>query len=87
MIMWYRNSELIFQDSIRFGNVGSNIIRQNDRSLLINNVTEADVGVYRCEILKGETGNPSVAHMVILETSPYNISIAVKDNIREVSSI
>lgn len=82
--MWYKNNDLIFQDAIAVGNVASNIIRQGDKSLTITNITEADAGSYRCEILKDQTGNPFIEHRILVHTAPTNISIMAKDNIREV---
>lgn len=82
--MWYKNNDLIFQDSITFRQL-SNVVREKDKSLRITKFSESDAGEYRCEIVVGNTGNPFIKHQVHLFTAPYNISLTVKHNIKEVS--
>lgn len=83
--MWYKNTAPIFLDAVSFENTGKNLKLLDDRSLLIQNITEADAGEYTCKLMFDNNTTPSVIHRVNVRTAPYNINLTAENNIREVS--
>lgn len=73
--MWYRNEKPLYQDSIKMGEHQTTLLA--NFSLVLHNVTEGQVGQYKCSILGQK--DSKVVHQVLVKTKPTIISLTAKN--------
>ncbi|KAK5639870.1 hypothetical protein RI129_010681 [Pyrocoelia pectoralis] len=67
--MWWKNNEIIFQDSIKFSSFGNNF-QLKKRSLIITHVGANETANYTCTIPLSKEENISVTHQLFVQTAP-----------------
>lgn len=82
--MWRKNTTLLFQDKVPISQshaLRSKFIRFDNRTLLINNVTNEDEGYYSCELAPPPANTTSkIVHFIKIVKGPEIESITSRHN-------
>ena len=75
VIMWKKDSQILAQEKLIFGDNKKLSVMKNN-TLVLKNIGEEDTGNYSCIIMVGDDDNVNVTHEVLVETAPRITSLA-----------